>query len=132
MEIAQTAQDIKAARKRRKRAEALLESRHLPDQPEVECGCCYADYPSTQITTCVDGHVFCLECAKRAAQNVIGLRKTELKCISTDSCKFDFSMHEIQRFLPEKEFRAYEVLLQEKEISKANLEGFVQCPFCPL
>ena len=126
-----TAEEIKEARKRRKRAEAILSSRHVPSQPEIECGCCFADYAPMEITQCEDGHLFCLDCAKRSAQNVIGLRKTGLKCISTDSCSFDFPLSEIARFLPEKEFRAYEVMLQEKEIANANLDGFVQCPFCP-
>jgi E3 ubiquitin-protein ligase RNF216 len=49
-----------------------------------------------------DGHLFCLECAKRAAQAVIGLRKVDIKCLSTDKCEFKFPETEIERFLPPK------------------------------
>jgi hypothetical protein len=43
------------------------------DEDKIECGCCYGDYPMKKMTQCEDGHLFCLECARRAAENLIGL-----------------------------------------------------------
>lgn len=52
----------------------------VPPPPEVQyaCGCCFAEYDFDKMAQSQDGHLFCLECAKRAAQAVIGLRKVDI------------------------------------------------------
>ncbi|KAI8819262.1 uncharacterized protein EV422DRAFT_123217 [Fimicolochytrium jonesii] len=100
-------------------------------EAEMECGCCYSDYPFSKMVQCEDGHLFCSECARRAAENVIGLRKTEFKCLSSHGCVYGFSQASIQEFLPEKVYEGYLRLCQEKEVEMAQLSGFESCPFCP-
>ncbi|KAJ3278034.1 hypothetical protein HK104_002728 [Borealophlyctis nickersoniae] len=103
----------------------------VEEEGDVECGCCYADYVMEKMTQCDDGHLFCLECARRAAENLIGLRKTEIKCIDSSDCKFLFPLSEIKRFLPEKVFEGYMRMCQEENIRKAGMADFESCPFCP-
>ncbi|KAJ1562100.1 hypothetical protein HK405_015911, partial [Cladochytrium tenue] len=98
--------------------------------PEAECGCCYGDYRLTEMTQCEDGHLFCLECARKAAENLIGLRKTELPCIDSSGCKFRFPRGEVERFLPAKVLEGYDRLCQEESLRRAGLSDLVQCPFC--
>lgn len=98
---------------------------------EYECGCCFCEYEFTGMTQCEEGHLFCLKCARMAAQNVIGQRKIELKCLcSSEKCPYSFADAEIQRFLPENEYIAFHQLCQEINISQANIPGFESCPFC--
>ena len=35
-------------------------------------GCCFDECPANTMTSCGDGHLFCLECAKRNAESVVG------------------------------------------------------------
>jgi TRIAD3 protein (E3 ubiquitin-protein ligase RNF216) len=35
-------------------------------------GCCFDECPANCMTSCADGHVFCLDCAKRNAESVVG------------------------------------------------------------
>ncbi|KAI9355327.1 hypothetical protein DFJ73DRAFT_825167 [Zopfochytrium polystomum] len=102
-----------------------------PDEPaDIECGCCYGEYSLVQMTQCQDGHLFCMECARKAAENVIGLRKTEIMCLDSSGCKFPFPRCEMERFLSEKVLDGYDRLCQEEAIRKAGLSGLVTCPFC--
>jgi hypothetical protein len=101
-------------------------------EAQYECGCCFAEYDFSSMTQCEQGHLFCSECAKRGAQSVIGHRKIDIMCLcSTEKCDYKFADSEIQRFLPQREFEAYIQLCQEINITKAGLEGFESCPFCP-
>jgi TRIAD3 protein (E3 ubiquitin-protein ligase RNF216) len=75
-----------------------------------------------------------------AAQILIGQLNTHIKCLSSaQDCKYmvfvkcllKFSNSEIKRFLPEKEFEAFQTISQNIEIDKAKIIGFEKCPFCP-
>ncbi|KAJ3047855.1 hypothetical protein HK097_011102 [Rhizophlyctis rosea] len=102
------------------------------DGTELECGCCFMDYPHSKMTQCEDGHLFCMECARKAAENLIGLRKTEIRCIDSSSdCKYYFAMSQIKRFLTAKVLEGYLRLCQEEEIRLAGLSDLESCPFCP-
>jgi hypothetical protein len=105
------------------------------DAPQMECGCCYGDYPFEEMTSCDDGHIFCLECARRAAEVKIGLQKTQIPCLSQGECDFYFSQVEIKRFLAPSVYTGWCNLLQQESLDKAkemgSIEGFETCPFCP-
>ncbi|KAJ3337431.1 hypothetical protein HDU93_001071 [Gonapodya sp. JEL0774] len=119
--------------------------------PTVECSCCFTDdhaFPD-DICECPAGHVFCLNCARYAAETRIGLRQTTFPCIYSDAeCKHEFPEWEILfenllvagRFLPEATYQGYLKLRQEEELrrafesvsaSKVLVSGtLVRCPFC--
>ncbi|KAJ3244056.1 hypothetical protein HDU78_011536 [Chytriomyces hyalinus] len=99
-------------------------------EDDIECGCCYMDVPLSKMTQCDDGHLFCLECARRAAENLIGLRKTEIHCLDSSGCKFMFPRTEIERFLNPQVLAGYNRLCQEESLRVAEIHGLTTCPFC--
>ncbi|KAJ3235999.1 hypothetical protein HDU81_011270 [Chytriomyces hyalinus] len=99
-------------------------------EDDIECGCCYMDVPLSKMTQCDDGHLFCLECARRAAENLIGLRKTEIHCLDSGGCKFMFPRTEIERFLTPQVLAGYNRLCQEESLRVAGIDGLTTCPFC--
>ncbi|TPX66377.1 hypothetical protein SpCBS45565_g04531 [Spizellomyces sp. 'palustris'] len=114
--------------------ESLLEQIAEEDKKEnvpVECGCCYCDYTMDDMTQCEDGHLFCKECARKAAENSIGLRKIELNCLHNGGCESLFPPAAIAQFLPEKILKGYLKLCQEVDLERAGIPDFQACPFCP-
>ncbi|KNC99495.1 uncharacterized protein SPPG_04890 [Spizellomyces punctatus DAOM BR117] len=114
--------------------EALLKQIAEEDNKEntpVECGCCYCDYNMDDMTQCDEGHLFCKECARKAAENSIGLRKIELKCLHNGGCESLFPPAAIEQFLPEKMWKGYLKLCQEVDLERAGIPDFHSCPFCP-
>ncbi|KAG6841782.1 hypothetical protein C0991_006666 [Blastosporella zonata] len=67
----------------------------------IECGCCFAEYPS----------------------------KTNIKCMSTEECESSFSATALRRSLSEQQFNLWERLDQRREIAAAGLI-LEDCPFC--
>ncbi|KAI9204892.1 uncharacterized protein BJ171DRAFT_91176 [Polychytrium aggregatum] len=100
--------------------------------PEVkyECGCCCDEYAFDMMTQCEEGHLFCMECANRAAKEAIGIRKGRVKCMDMSSCPYSFTDGELRRFLSEADFEGLSKIRQEEAIRQAGLEGFTECPFC--
>ncbi|KAJ3061811.1 hypothetical protein HDU98_002298 [Podochytrium sp. JEL0797] len=96
----------------------------------MECGCCYVDYSIKAMTQCEDGHLFCLECARKAAEVLIGLRKTTLSCLDSSGCKFHFPRAEIERFLTPQVLIGYDRLVQEENLRVAGISDLTACPFC--
>ncbi|KZO97505.1 hypothetical protein CALVIDRAFT_479838 [Calocera viscosa TUFC12733] len=111
-------------------AEKLNEQEYEANGEGLECGCCFGDYPFDKMVQCAEGHLFCRNCARRQADERIGLRQTELLCMDQSDCKAPFPESEIARFLPEKTLSLYHRIKQGKEIEKAGLEGLESCPFC--
>ena len=65
------------------------------------------------------------------AENLIGLSKYELACMSTDDCKAGFSYEQRNRFLDQKTTIALERIEQEYVLLTAGIENLETCPFCP-
>ncbi|KAI8805678.1 hypothetical protein BJ742DRAFT_400347 [Cladochytrium replicatum] len=116
---------------RQDESESKGKGKESVEEAQIECGCCYCEYPMQKITQCEDGHLFCLECSQRAADEVMNTRKTELKCMDVSGCKYRFPEAEVRRFLDPKKYRYWHKLRQEEEIRMANIEGYTTCPFCP-
>ncbi|KAJ1538202.1 hypothetical protein HK096_001694, partial [Nowakowskiella sp. JEL0078] len=53
--------------------EAVLKVVDVEDEDELDCGCCFVSYPLSNLTNCMDGHLFCLDCARQAAEILIGM-----------------------------------------------------------
>ncbi|KAJ3173236.1 hypothetical protein HDU88_004698 [Geranomyces variabilis] len=102
----------------------------LKNAQQLECGCCFCEYDLPSMTQCEDGHLFCRECARKAAENQIGLRRPEIKCLSSDGCEFSFSRSAIESFLSPAVYNGYFRLCQDVELEKAGLDDLHRCPFC--
>lgn len=101
---------------------------------EMECGCCFAEYPLRDVVSCDAGHSFCKGCAKQHAETLIGARKIVISCMSTEvegGCKAVFSRDEMRRFLPGKTLEAFDKISQQEEIRNAlGHDALLECPFC--
>ncbi|KAF8300413.1 hypothetical protein DL93DRAFT_2122285 [Clavulina sp. PMI_390] len=97
----------------------------------IECGCCFGDYSFENMVQCPEAHLFCMDCARRTAEEAIGNRKVELLCMDQSGCKAAFPFSEVQRFLPEKNFILWERIKAEKSLEQAGIDGLESCPFCP-
>ncbi|KAH0545580.1 hypothetical protein FGG08_000411 [Glutinoglossum americanum] len=75
-------------------------------------------------------HFFCLDCAKRNADNEVGQSRYKLRCMDGSGCTAEFSRQQIQRFLDDKTLSALERIQQDDEIRMAELDGLTKCPFC--
>lgn len=96
----------------------------------MECACCFGDYPFDRMTHCNELHFFCLDCARKNAENEIGNGRYKLLCMDGSGCKTEFSRSEILRFLDEKTLEALAKIEQEDALRIAEIDGFVSCPFC--
>lgn len=90
--------------------------------------CCYGESPFSGMTQCNEGHLFCLDCARRNAENEVGRGRYRLLCMA--GCKSEFPRREVLRFLDEKLILALEKNEQEEVLRIADLKGLTKCPFC--
>lgn len=112
-------------------AEAATEKLQRDNGEVFECQCCYEELTMNKITHC-DGdtiHYFCLECAKRNADNEIGNMRFKLICMSGDVCAASFSRNERHRFLDEKALLVLDRMELQAAIKEAGVQ-IVWCPFC--
>ncbi|KAN0061915.1 hypothetical protein ACQY0O_005910 [Thecaphora frezii] len=111
--------------------EACLAQDMLLPPTGIECGCCFDDQiPFEHFIQCRDGHLFCKTCAQRYAEERIGIRSADLKCMYGDGCEAGFAKSEIQRFLPKKTYELLVRLSQEVSVQRAEIENLEVCPFC--
>lgn len=92
------------------------------------------------MTSCSDGHLFCLECARRNAETTVGNGNYIFKCMDFSGCKAEFTTTETARFVDAKVIALRDKLqsgdaLREVNVFffgliQASIEGFVTCPFC--
>ena len=113
------------------KAEAASEKLQRDNGDVFECQCCFDEFTINKITHC-DGdtiHYFCLDCAKRNANNEIGKMRYKLICMSGDVCAASFSRSERNRFLDENALKALDRLQLQAEVKEAGVD-IVWCPFC--
>ncbi|KAL1843084.1 hypothetical protein VTJ49DRAFT_3219 [Mycothermus thermophilus] len=99
----------------------------------AECGCCFDELALNRMVHCdASGtvHWFCLECAKKMAEHVIGNSQYILRCMAMDGCEATFARDQRDRFLDDKMTKALDKIEQEAVIRMAGIENLVQCPFC--
>lgn len=111
-------------------AAELNEKEYEENNMLMECACCFGDYPFDRMTHCNELHFFCLDCARKNAENEIGNGRYKLSCMDGSGCKTEFSRTEILRFLDKKALEALAKIEQEDALRIAEIDGFVSCPFC--
>ena len=65
-------------------------------------GCCFDECPLNCMTACGEGHLFCLDCARRSAETTVGNGGHVFKCMDLSGCKAEFPGTEIARFVDAK------------------------------
>ncbi len=122
--------------KEKKRMEARKQSKK--DGSMVECLCCYGDFAFMEMVSCGEGHLFCMDCLKRYAQEKIfgngdlgGGGATELKCMNMDGCQSFFSRDQLGKSLDKKVIAKYDELQASLVLEQAGLtDALVKCPEC--
>lgn len=122
-----------ADERRREKEEAENLERARAEGAVSDCGCCFDEFPLNRMVHC-DGevaHWFCRECARRMAENAVGLSKYQLECMSMDGCQGTFRKDQRDLFLDDKLALALDKIEQEAVIRMAGIENLETCPFCP-
>lgn len=96
-----------------------------------ECGCCFGDYVFSKMVQCPEAHLFCMDCARRNAENAMGNRQTAVSCMDQDGCTVPFTDAECARFLKPNQISLLEKLRSEKALDAAGIAGLAKCPYCP-
>lgn len=81
--------------------EGLLEW-YVQPQLSDHSGCCFDEFEANCMTSCAEGHVFCLECARRNAEMTVGSARHLVKCMDASGCQAVFRPVDIARFLDPK------------------------------
>mmetsp|Transcript_11166 Transcript_11166/g.20907 ORF Transcript_11166/g.20907 Transcript_11166/m.20907 type:complete len:703 (+) Transcript_11166:80-2188(+) len=103
----------------------------------VECTCCYGDYAFEEMVSCKDGHLFCVDCLRRYAEERVfgnndlgGKGSTELRCMDTSGCDSWFSRDQLEKSLSSRVMKKYDELQAAIVLEKAGLDGLCKCPQC--
>ncbi|KAH8993255.1 hypothetical protein EDB86DRAFT_2929485 [Lactarius hatsudake] len=96
----------------------------------IECGCCFSNYPFSEMAQCTDTHLFCKSCVTSYVSTQLGEQNSDLRCMDLSGCKMTFPDSELRRILTEKLFGLYEDIRQRRDIEQAGIEGLEECPFC--
>jgi hypothetical protein len=65
-------------------------------------GCCFDEFEANYMTSCAEGHVFCLECARRNGEMTVGSGRHLVKCMDGSGCQAVFRETDIPSFLDPK------------------------------
>lgn len=87
----------------------------ISDCFEFYSGCCFDDVPPNRMAQCEEGHLFCLSCARQAAEVELGYQRTVLKCM-TSECASTFKDSEAVKFLARPVFQGLQRARQQSEL----------------
>ena len=91
---------------------------------EIECGCCFGDYPLSEMRECTvgSGHFVCKQCIYLyVSEQLDGNDKAEFSCIVDADCQHKYSMALLDHTLtPKLKGRAADRVFRE-EIKKAGI-----------
>ena len=94
------------------------------DELEIECLCCYGDYPLSQTRECTpgSGHRVCKQCIYHfVSEQLDGNDSTVFKCIVNADCQHEYSMTLLDQVLsPKLNKRANDRIFRE-EMKKAGI-----------
>jgi TRIAD3 protein (E3 ubiquitin-protein ligase RNF216) len=101
------------------------------DGADIECTCCYGDYPFDEMVQCTEGHLFCRDCLRKyAEETVFGKGQTDLHCLDGSGCKALFPHNQLEKSLGTVTYNKIMDRLADIEVRQAGIEGLHQCPFC--
>lgn len=122
-------------KKRKEREEIEEEARILKEAEETgamyECECCFCECPFQKLVQCPEGHLFCVECTKRAIETAISEGRVNIQCLHFGGCDQSIPMAELERAIPPKLLQR----LNQTETLNAivgceEIEGLVKCHNC--
>jgi hypothetical protein len=103
----------------------------------IECTCCYGDYAFEEMVSCKEGHLFCVDCLRRYAEERVfgnndlgGRGSTELCCMDISGCDSWFSRDQLEKSLNSRVMKKYDELQAAIVLEKAGLDGLCKCPQC--
>ncbi|GMH54822.1 hypothetical protein TrST_g3687 [Triparma strigata] len=101
----------------------------------MECECCYDDVCFEEMCQCTGGHLFCLECLRRfAEEKLFGQQSTVLGCMAQNEdgnkCEGTFTDSQLERALPKKVMRKLQEAIYEKAVEDAKMDDIAKCPIC--
>lgn len=124
---------------------ARMNAREIAERTNstVDCLCCYTPVAIDEMIHCQnEGHLFCVDCLRRFAEEQIfgagnlGINRatkeaaTEIMCMFEDGCPSGFSVESLQKALPEKSLAKYNELQFHAAIEKACMDDLITCPKC--
>jgi TRIAD3 protein (E3 ubiquitin-protein ligase RNF216) len=100
--------------------EGLLEW-YVQLQLSDRSGCCFDEFEANYMTSCAEGHVFCLECARRNAEMTVGSARHLVKCMDASGCQAEFRPIDIARFLDRKTIALIDKLESAEAVRQVRL-----------
>lgn len=93
-----------------------------PDEPEVECECCFDDCNFEDMVSCNHGHLFCTGCMTNYVnEQLFGKNRSELKCLSSEEgCDAGFSDVMLQKALSPSLCTKVNEHIYRSEVAKAH------------
>jgi len=101
----------------------------------IECPCCCFEVAVDEMIACrEEGHLFCVDCLRRFAENQIftlssfgvdrktGKPATDLLCMHSDGCSSGFHVEHLRKALPEKIMAKYDELQYRAAVDAAGIE----------
>lgn len=73
---------------------------------------------------------FCVDCARRNAEEVIGKAQYDIRCMSMQPCGAGFPQQERRKFLDSNLSRALDRYELREILASADIESLSHCPFC--
>lgn len=115
----------------------------LSEEPHVECGCCYDEYPTSEMVTCADGHLFCTACLVSFVENQIfacgnlGIdpetkrNLLQLRCFQPkENCQSVFPRAALESSLMTATLRQHDEIQSSLNLAVAELKDLCSCPKC--
>jgi hypothetical protein len=101
----------------------------------IECPVCCFDVAVDEMIACRDeGHLFCMDCVRRFAENQIFTQSsfgidqrtkkpaTDLLCMHSEGCSSGFHVEQLRKALPEKIMAKYDELQYQAAVNAAGIE----------